>query len=288
METETTTAPAVVETIQEKVEQASGFFSGVANYFKAALPLIAIAVIVLIVGIILTKLITKLISAVMKRSAVDNAARKFIISVIRTILYLIVIIIALSIINVPMTSVITIIGAAGLAASLALQNCLTNLCGGFVILFSKPFAAGDTVELDGTVGIVREIGILNTKLYTFDGKTVLIPNGNVTAAKLINYTDTPTRRVDLNIDISYSADFMAARQLILSAVCENPMILQDPAPIVRMSSHKESSVGIDVLVWTENANYNEVAYTLNETIKQLFDKSGIQIPYKQLDVHVCE
>ncbi|MCM1529458.1 MAG: mechanosensitive ion channel [Alistipes sp.] len=288
MENETTTAPAVVETIQEKVEQASGFFSGIADYFKAALPLIVIAVIVLIVGIVLTKLITRFISAVMKRSTVDNAARKFIVSVIRTILYLIVVIIALSIINVPMTSVITIIGAAGLAASLALQNCLTNLCGGFVILFSKPFAAGDTVELDGTVGIVREIGILNTKLHTFDGKTVLIPNGNVTAAKLINYTDTPTRRVDLNIDISYTSDFSAARQLILSAVCENPMILQKPAPVVRMSSHKESSVGIDVLVWTENDNYKEVSYTLNETIKQLFDKSGIEIPYKQLDVHISE
>ena len=214
MESETTTAPAVIETIQEKVEQASGFFSGISDYFKAALPLIIIAVIVLIVGIVLIKLITKIISAIMKRSAVDNAARKFIVSVIRTILYLIVVVIALSIINVPMTSVITIIGAAGLAASLALQNCLTNLCGGFVILFSKPFAAGDTVELDGTVGIVREIGILNTKLHTFDGKTVLIPNGNVTAAKLINYTDTPTRRVDLNIDISYTSDFLAARQLM--------------------------------------------------------------------------
>lgn len=277
-----------METIQEKVEQASGFFSGVTEYFKNALPLIVIAVIVLIVGIIFVKLVAKLISALMKRSAVDNAARKFIVSVIRTLLYVVVIIIALSIVNVPMTSVITIIGAAGLAASLALQNCLTNLCGGFVILFSKPFAAGDTVELDGTVGVVSEIGILNTKMHTFDGKTVLIPNGNVTAAKLINYTDTPTRRVDLNIDISYSSDFSAARQLILSAVCENPMILQDPAPIVRMSSHKESAVGIDVLVWTENDNYKEVCYTLNETIKQLFDKSGIQIPYKQLDVHMCE
>ncbi|MBQ9139836.1 MAG: mechanosensitive ion channel, partial [Ruminococcus sp.] len=151
---------------------------------------------------------------------------------------------------------------------------------------SKPFSAGDTVELDGNVGVVQAIGILYTKLNTFDGKTILIPNGNVTSARLINYTETPTRRVDLTFDISYDADFNLARSLILTAAMEDPLILSDPAPIVRMAAHKESAIAIDVRVWVKNDDFMEVSYTLNETVKRIFDRSGIEIPYNQLDVHI--
>lgn len=284
--TSETTAPAVAEVIQEQVDKASSFFTDVKDYFLGILPLLAIAVTVLVIGILLSRLVSKIISQTMKRSNVDNAARSFIVSFIRIVLYVIVIIMALSVLNVPMSSVITVLGAAGLAVSLALQNCLTNLCGGFIILFSKPFIAGDTVELDGTVGIVQTIGILYTKLKTFDGKSVLMPNGKVTESKLINYTETPTRRVDMTFEISYESDFNKARQLILSAVSESPIILQEPAPIVRMSGHKESSIAIDVLVWVENDNFMEVKYMLNETVKRLFDKGGIEIPFHQLDVHL--
>ena len=180
-----TTAVPVEEVIQEHVEKASGFFTGVIDYFRGILPLLIIAIIVLVLGIILSRVISRLISKTMKKSNMDNAARNFLVSVIRIALYAVVIIMALSVLNVPMSSIITILGAAGLAASLALQNCLTNLCGGFIILFSKPFSAGDTVELDGTVGKVEAIGILYTKLSTFDGKIILIPNGNVTSARLM-------------------------------------------------------------------------------------------------------
>ncbi len=285
---ETTTTPPVAEVIQDQVDKASGFFTGIIEYFKAILPLLIIALIILVVGVILSRLISKIISKAMRRSSVDNAARNFLVSVIRIILYAIVAVMALSVLNVPMSSLITILGAAGLAASLALQNCLTNLCGGFIILFSKPFSAGDTVELDGTVGKVEAIGVLYTKLSTFDGKIILIPNGNVTSARLINYTETPTRRVEMSFDISYNTDFGVARSLILTAVSEDKMILSDPAPIVRMGSHKESSVSIDVLVWVKNDDFMEARYTLNETVKRLFDRSGIEIPYNQLDVHIIE
>lgn len=285
---ETTTTPPVAEVIQDQVDKASGFFTGIIEYFKVILPLLIIALIILVVGVILSRLISKIISKAMRRSSVDNAARNFLVSVIRIILYAIVAVMALSVLNVPMSSLITILGAAGLAASLALQNCLTNLCGGFIILFSKPFSAGDTVELDGTVGKVEAIGVLYTKLSTFDGKIILIPNGNVTSARLINYTETPTRRVEMSFDISYNTDFGVARSLILTAVSEDKMILSDPAPIVRMGSHKESSVSIDVLVWVKNDDFMEARYTLNETVKRLFDRSGIEIPYNQLDVHIIE
>ncbi len=281
-----TTAVPVEEVIQEHVEKASGFFNGVISYFREILPMLIIAVIVLVVGIICARIISRILSRTMKKSNMDNAARNFLVSVIRIVLYAVVVIMALSVLNVPMSSIITILGAAGLAASLALQNCLTNLCGGFIILFSKPFSAGDTVELDGTVGKVEAIGILYTKLSTFDGKTILIPNGNVTSARLINYTETPTRRVELTFDISYDADYNLARSLILTAAMENELILSDPAPVVRMAAHKESSIAIDVHVWVKNDDFSEVRYTLNETVKRIFDRSGIEIPYNQLDVRI--
>ncbi len=281
-----TTAVPVQEVIQEQVDKASGFFTGVIDYFKQILPLLIIAIIVLVLGIIVSRIISSLISKTMKRSSMDTAARSFLVSVIRVVLYGIVVIMAMSVLKVPMSSIITILGAVGLAASLALQSCLTNLCGGFIILFSKPFSAGDTVELDGTVGVVQAIGILYTKLGTFDGKTILIPNGNVTSARLINYTETPTRRVELTFDISYNADFNLARSLILTEVSENKMILQNPPPVVRMAAHKESSVSIDVLVWVKNDDFMEVRYTLNESVKRVFDRNKIVIPYNQLDVRI--
>lgn len=286
METTTTTIPAVVDTIQEQVSKASGFFTNITNYFLGILPLLIIAVIVLVVGVLLSRLVTRVISKAMQRSNVEDSARSFLVSVIKTALYVLVVIMALSVLNVPMSSIITVLGAAGLAVSLALQNCLTNLCGGFIILFSKPFTSGDMVELDGITGIVESIGVLYTKLRTKDGKSVLIPNGNVSNAKLINYTETPERRIDLQYEISYNADYRKARQLIISAVSENDMIIDEPAPIVRMASHNESSISIDVLVWVYNENYNEVRYTLNETVKQMFDKNNIEIPFNQLDVHI--
>lgn len=281
-----TTAVPVQEVIQEHVDKASGFFTGVVEYFKGILPQLIIAVIVLVIGIIMARVLSRIIGKGMKKSNMDNAAQSFLVSVIRIVLYTVVGIMVLSVLNVPMSSIITILGAAGLAASLALQNCLTNLCGGFILLFSKPFSAGDTVELDGTVGTVEAIGVLYTKISTFDGKTILIPNGNVTSARLINYTETPTRRVDLTFDISYNADYNLARSLILTAAMENPLILKNPEPVVRMAAHKESAIAIDVRVWVKNDDYSEVKYTLNEDVKRIFDRSGIEIPYNQLDVHI--
>ncbi len=281
-----TTAVPVQEVIQEHVDKASGFFTGVVEYFKGILPQLIIAVIVLVIGTIMARILSRIIGKGMKKSNMDNAAQSFLVSVIRIVLYTVVGIMVLSVLNVPMSSIITILGAAGLAASLALQNCLTNLCGGFILLFSKPFSAGDTVELDGTVGTVEAIGVLYTKISTFDGKTILIPNGNVTSARLINYTETPTRRVDLTFDISYNADYNLARSLILTAAMENPLILKNPEPAVRMAAHKESAIAIDVRVWVKNDDYSEVKYTLNEEVKRIFDRSGIEIPYNQLDVHI--
>lgn len=276
----------VIGTIQESVEKTSGFFADAAAYLKNALPLIIVALLILVLGILISKLIAKIVGKAVSKSNVNGAAKSFLVSLIKIILYIAVIIMALSVLKVPMSSIITILGAAGLAISLALQSCLSNLCGGFIILFTKPFTAGDIIEIDSSVGTVRDIGIFYTKMLTFDGKTVFIPNGKVTDAKIVNYTETPTRRIDLSFDISYSSDFEKARQVILDVIANEKLILKEPAPIVRMSSHNNSSVSVAVLVWVNNSNFLEESYSMTEAVKAAFEENGIEIPFDQLDIHI--
>ncbi len=290
--TETATAAEDVteeptyESVREQVSRTAALLSRAGEYIKHAIPSIIMAVLILVVGVLISKLIAHLVGKAVRKSRIDGAARSFLMSLIRIFLYIIVVIMALSALKVPMSSIITVFGAAGLAVSLALQTCLSNLAGGFIILFSKPFVSGDTIEFDGTVGKVQSISILYTKIATFDGKTVLVPNGTVSSAKLVNYTDTPNRRVDLKFGISYSSDYEKTRAAIFSAIKKNKKILTSPEPVVRMTAHNDSSISIDALVWTANDDYYDVRYSMIENVREEFEKQGIEIPFPQLDVHV--
>ncbi len=279
---------SAAETVETIKNEAPDFISKLITRVTDAVPTIIFAVAMLVIGVLAARLITYFISKAFRRSRMDSAAQGFLTSLIKIILYIIVIMMALSMLNVPMSSIITVFGAAGLAVSLALQNCLTNLCGGFIILFSKPFSAGDTIEIDSSTGVVKSISILYTKITTFDNKTVLIPNGKVSDAKIINYTELPDRRVELRFDISYDADYDKARGIIMRIIESDSLILSDPAPVVRMKEHKESAISIDTLVWTKNETYNDVIYNLNERVKSEFDKNNIEIPYNKLDVCIKE
>lgn len=282
--TETTTNSSM----HEQVTKTAGIFEKGLDKFKDAIPSLMIALLIFVFGVIAAKIIIRIIRRAMRKSNIDNAAKNFLISFIKIMLYINIVIMVLSALNVPMSSIITIFGAAGLAVSLALQNCLSNLAGGFIILFSKPFAAGDILEIDGSVGKVDTISILYTKIITFDNKTVFIPNGKVSEGKIINYTESPTRRIDLKFDISYAADYQKARELILTAAADNKLILKSPEPLVRMSAHSDHSVAIDVLVWVNNDDYFNVRYSMIESVKSSFDENGIEIPFSQLDVHIKE
>lgn len=293
--TETTTAETVSETtttsyatLQDQVTRTASLFEKGVDRLRGAMPSLFMALVIFAVGMIVVRIITRIVKRTMKRSNIDNAAKSFLISLIKIILYINVLIMVLSVLKVPMSSIITIFGAAGLAISLALQSCLSNLAGGFIILFSKPFIAGDLLEIDGTVGRVESISILYTKLITFDNKTVFIPNGKVSEGKIINFTESPTRRLDMHFDISYGADYGKARELILAAASADKLILKSPAPTVRMSSHNESSVSIDTLLWVNNSDYYEAKYNMTEAVKAAFDENGIEIPFNQLDVHIKE
>lgn len=276
----------ITKEVNADVEKASTFFDNLLDRIKSALPTLIFAVIVFIIGIVAVKIITKIISRFMKKSTVDNAAVAFLVSFIRVVLYTIVIVSALTLVGVPMSSIIALIGAAGLAVSLALQNYLSNLAGGFIILFSKPFKSGDMIEIDSTTGQIKSINILYTKMLTSDNKTVLIPNGKVADAKIINYSEMPTRRLDMTFDISYSNDFEKAKEIIQGITDRNKLVYKEPEPLIRLGAHKESALEIVVKLWVANDKYYELFYDMSEAVKREFDKHGIEIPYNQLDVHI--
>ena len=274
-----------IDETEAVLEQTSSFFSGIIHKIQDASPTLLVAVVVFFIGVLLAKLLQKMIKRGMRRANIDETAIGFFQSLIRVILYTVLIVICLSILNVPMSSIVAVIGAAGLAIGLALQNSLSNLAGGFIILFSKPFKAGDFIETSGVSGTVESVGILYTRIITVDNKTIYIPNGTVSGSVISNYTEKKLRRLDLEFSISYASDFDKARSLILQAIQAEEIALKEPAPLVRMGRQDDSAVVVFTYVWVDSSNYWELRYTLLENVKKQFDANGISIPFPQVDVH---
>lgn len=272
--------------ITEEAEHVSDIFGEVVLFLKSMLPSLCFALIVLLAGMIAVKLLLAMIGRGLNKSHLEPTAASFLQSLISVILYVLVGVIVLSILNVPMTSIIAVIGTMGLAIGLALQNSLSNVAGGFLILFSKPLKVGDYVEFAGITGTVESIAILQTKLRRPDGTAVFIPNGKISDAVVLNYTEEPERRLDMEFGIGYAADAEKAKDLIAGILLKSPYVLKDKPPVIRIGELADSAVILHVRVWTEHAHYWDLRYDLNEQVKAAFDKHGIPIPYPQMDVHL--
>lgn len=267
---------AILENIKDKI------FA----FFENKGPDLLTAAVILIVGLIIIKFLIGALKKGLKRSKLDPICHKFIISLSKIFLDIIVIIMVCTKLGVPMSSLVTILGAAGLAISLAIQDSLSNLAGGFILLFTKPFQVGDFIQIADVSGTVKHINILQTKLDTVDNKAIYIPNGQVSAAKIINYSREEKRRLDLTFSIGYQDDFLKAQKIILDIINENNKALTDPEPLVRMCEHGANSINIAVKVWVKSDDYWDLNYDLLENVKLAFDQNGINIPYNQLDVYI--
>lgn len=244
------------------------------------------AVLVLIGGVILIKLLTKLLRKCLEKTSLDAAVYKFITTTVKYILYIIVAVAMLSCLKVPTTPLVTVLGACGAAIALALKDSLGNIASGVIILASRPFRSGDTIEVGQVVGIVKSIDIMVTTITTFDNKVVSIPNGTITNSILVNYSHEDTRRVDCTFSISYGSDIAKAKDVLLCVAESNEDILKYPAPIIGVAAQQDSSVAIDLKVWCKTAKYFEIKYYLEEQVKLAFDENNISIPFPQLDVRV--
>lgn len=277
-----------VNTTAEETGRLGRILSGITEKIKASLPSLIFALIIFIIGIIISKLILKIFTKCIKRTNVDNAAVSFLRSLLKALLYTIDFIITLSLLNIPMTSIIAVISAAGLAIGLALQNSLANLAGGFIILFSKPFRSGDFVETNSASGTVESIGILYTKILTKDNKTIYIPNGKISDSMITNYSEQATRRIDFEFGISYTDDIEKAKEIILDVAEKHPLILSTPEPFARLGIQAEDSLQITVWIWAETQNYWQVKFDFTELVNKAFIDNDITIPFRQLDVHIIK
>jgi small conductance mechanosensitive channel len=181
-----------------------------------------------------------------------------------------------------------LVTSLGVCAGLAVNGALSNLAGGAIILFTRPFKVDDYIEIpaDEISGTVEDIQIVCTKLRTPDNKVIYIPNGTLSNSNIINYSEKDTRRLDFSFSISYDNDFEMAKAIVATVCDSHQLVLDDPAPLIRVSDFGKSSINITARVWVKNSDYWDVRYDILEAVKTTFDESGITIPYNQLDVHV--
>ncbi len=288
MEATEETVLEIGEVISGEAEHVSSVFTDLWDYVKGILPSLGSAVLVFILGIVLSKFLLKILKRTLEKSKLDKTASGFLHSLIRVVLYILVTVIVLSVLNVPMTSIITVIGTIGLTVGLALQDSLSNVAGGFLILFSKPLKVGDFVEYAGITGTVEVIGILQTKLKKLDGTTVFIPNSKISDAVILNYSEDPKRRLDLHFGIGYDADSELAKKLITEIIMQHPAVLHEKPFTVRIGELGDNAVIIHTLVWTMHKDYWNLYYDLHEQVKQVFDENKISIPYPQRDIHIIQ
>ncbi|GLX77677.1 mechanosensitive ion channel protein [Thalassotalea insulae] len=245
-----------------------------------------VALAILFIGKLIAKLISKGVQKILTHKGVDQTVISFIGSLTYGLLVLVAFIAAISHLGFNTSSLVAIVGAAGLAIGLALQGSLSNFASGILLISFKPFKSGDFVEVAGTAGIVEEVHIFSTQLRTGDNKTVIIPNGSITSGTITNYSRKATRRIDLVIGVSYDADLAKTKEVLTRVVNEHELVLKEPAVTIGVSALADSSVNLVVRPWVKTENYWPVHFALLENIKVELDKAGIEIPYPQLSVHV--
>ena len=264
------------------------FLENLAEKILYYLPTLFWAIVIFIIGCLLNRIVMNLFAKGVAKTKLDKTVHKFLASVIKIIITALTLIIVLTVLGIPMASIITVLGTAGVAVGLALKDSLSNVAGGVLLLINRTIKVGDYVQIDSYEGTVDEISILYTKLTTGDNKDVFFPNGVIATSPFVNYSSEGKRRVDQIFSISYDNDYKKAIEVIKSIINEHPLILKTEEIFVRLSELASSSLDIKVRIWTKNSDYWTVYYDLLEKVKDKFDEEGISIPYNQLDVHVIE
>ena len=240
--------------------------------------------IVLVIGVIIVKLLLIPVKRLLTKSRIDHTVKTFLFSIVKVLLYGVVSITALGTAKVDITSLVAALGAAALTASLALQDTLKNFVSGIIVLFTKPFSAGDLIQIEGIEGYVDSIRIFYTQIHTFDNKTVQIPNFKLTSNNVTNCSVAGTRRVDLNFSVSYDDNLTKVKSVIYGVLASNEKVLSEPESKVYIGKHLDSGVEIIVFVWANQEDYYPVMFKVQEDVKNAFDENGITIPYPHVQL----
>lgn len=255
-------------------------------FLEGVVPSILFAIVAYVVGKWLKTLINKAVKSMFVKRDVEPSLATFLQSFVNFLLTIILFIIVISILGVPTTSFVAILGAAGLAVGLALQGSLSNFAGGVLILAFKPFKIGDFIDNGNNAGTVIKIDILHTTLKTPDNKIIIVPNGGLANGSITNFSREATRRVDFSVGIAYEADIKKAREVILSVLKNDERILKDPEPVVKLVNLGDSSLDLSARAWVNAADFWNVYFEDLEAIKEALDQANISIPFPQRDVHI--
>ena len=243
------------------------------------------AIVLLVMGILAIRIVVKLVTTTLEKTKLEKAAHSLILSVVRVSAYVLLGLMVATKLGIDVTSIVALASVLTLAVSLALQNMLANVIGGFTILTTQPFHSGDYVEIAGVGGTVQEINMTYTKLTTPDQKLISIPNSSVIASQITNYSACDTRRVEINVSASYDAPVQKVIDALVLAGTEDNVLL-NPAPFAAVMSYGDSAINYSLRIWVKNADYWDVYFTVNQKIKKIFDEQGIEMTYPHLNVHL--
>ncbi|MDO5520161.1 MAG: mechanosensitive ion channel family protein [bacterium] len=258
------------------------------KYAMYTVLVILLSIIVYLIGRKLIKWTVKLTRHGLERSTMDEGATGFICAMVKTVSYIVLAMIIANILGIDTTSIVAILGSAGLAVGLALKGTLANFAGGLLILFTKPFVVGDFIIAEGNEGTVTKIDIFYTHILTVDNQSIVLPNGDLSNMQLTNSTNEEKRRLDIMIPVSYDADIDHVRA-VLQGICKsNELVLQTEPIDVFLYEFGDSAINISLRVWTETDSYWPLKWRLQEEIKKALDQAGISIPFNQLDVHIIK
>lgn len=231
-------------------------------------------VLLVALGILGIQTVLKIVSKMLEKSKLEKAAHTLIITACQVVLYVLLALTVASGLGIDVTGIVALASVLTLAVSLAVQNLLTNVFGGFTLLYTKPFVSEDFVEIAGQSGTVKEIGLTYTKLATVDNKIVSIPNSAVVAAQIVNYTTTGTRRLDIDLSVSYSVSADTVLQIMEKAACQRG-VLEDPACVVAMKEYNPQSITYGIMLWCKASDYWDLKYTINRELSRLAKEAGI-------------
>lgn len=246
---------------------------------------IALAIGIFLVGRIVIRAVLKLVRGFLERGEFDQILINFLLSILHAVLLLIVVVAALDQLGIDTTSMIALLGAAGVAVGIALKDSLGNFASGVMMVIFRPFKAGDYVEIAGTDGTVESINIFNTTLTSIDNKEIIVPNGQILTNVIKNYSARDTRRVDLIFGISYDDDILQAKKILEDLLKNDSRVLPDPAPTVGVAELGDNSVNLYFRPWVNKEDYWPLRADMLERTKVAFDQAGISIPYPQMQLH---
>lgn len=249
------------------------------------LPNLVTAILILVVGLWVVKFINRMVRKFFERKDYDETLESFLQSFIGITLKVILFVLVVTQLGVKSSSLVAIVGAAGLAVGLALQGSLANFAGGVLILLFKPFKVGDFISAQGVDGTVKEITIFTTKLNTFGNQVAIIPNGQLSNSNIINYNVEDTRRDKIDVGIGYGSNIKQAKDILLQICADHAGILQEPVPEVYVGELADSAVTLSLRFWARNEDFWAAHFYVLEELKQRFDDAGIEIPFPQRVVH---